>query len=263
MEPSHTPDPSNLRQAVIRLRAILDRLAALWSTPRVGRVAICSPVVGVIAGLGAVGFLLLMQFMYSHVLGGLLHFQMPPTSEDAPHAITYPSPWWLVVLVPAVGGLISGILVFTWAPEAEGHGTDGMIRAFHRGGGIIRTRVPLIKAVASIITIGTGGSAGQEGPIAQIGARVWIVACPLTEAAADRPTAVDVSGSGRRCRCHLPGSAGWCGFCWGSALLVDSLQIGGSPALPGKLDRCLFHVCRFHHTPADFQSARHEFPRPS
>jgi len=108
--------------------------------------------------------------MYSHVLGGLLHFQMPPTSEDKPHAITYPSPWWLVMLVPAVGGLISGILVFTWAPEAEGHGTDAMIRAFHRGGGMIRTRVPLIKAISSIITIGTGGSAGQEGPIAQIGA---------------------------------------------------------------------------------------------
>ena len=62
------------------------------------------------------------------------------------------------------------MLVFTWAPEAEGHGTDAMIRAFHRGGGMIRARVPLIKSVASIITIGTGGSAGQEGPIAQIGA---------------------------------------------------------------------------------------------
>jgi CIC family chloride channel protein len=95
---------------------------------------------------------------------------MPPAGEDPPQAITYPQPWWLVVLVPAVGGLISGILVFTWAPEAEGHGTDAMIRAFHRGGGNIRARVPLVKGLASIITIGTGGSAGQEGPIAQIGA---------------------------------------------------------------------------------------------
>ena len=67
---------------------MFNRLAALWSTPRVGRVAICSPLVGVIAGLGAVGFLLSLQFMYSVVLGGLLHFQMPPTSEDKPHAIT-------------------------------------------------------------------------------------------------------------------------------------------------------------------------------
>ena len=162
--------PSGSAQNVALIRGVFDRLAAFWSSPRVGRVAVCSPLVGVIAGLGAVGFLLALQFMYSTVLGGLLHFHLPPTSEDAPHAVSFPYPWWLVILVPAVGGLISGILVFTWAPEAEGHGTDAMIRAFHKGGGSIRTRVPLIKAVASIVTIGTGGSAGQEGPIAQIGA---------------------------------------------------------------------------------------------
>jgi CIC family chloride channel protein len=80
------------------------------------------------------------------------------------------------MLVPAAGGLISGILVFTWAPEAGGHGTDVMIRAFHNGGGVIRTRVPLIKAIASIITIGSGGSPGQQGLTAQIGAgfRSWL-----------------------------------------------------------------------------------------
>jgi CIC family chloride channel protein len=162
--------PAGSGKNLAQIRVLFDRLAALWSTPRVGRVALCSPMVGVIAGLGAVAFLLSLQFMYSAVLGGLLHFHLPPTSEDTPHAVSYPYPWWLVVLVPAVGGLISGILVFTWAPEAEGHGTDAMIRAFHKGGGVIRTRVPLIKAAASIVTIGTGGSAGQEGPIAQIGA---------------------------------------------------------------------------------------------
>jgi CIC family chloride channel protein len=108
--------------------------------------------------------------MYNHVLGGFMHLRMPPTGEGHPQAVVYPYPWWLVVLIPAVGGLISGVLVFTLAPEAEGHGTDAMIRAFHRGGGVIRARVPMIKAIASIITIGTGGSAGQEGPIAQIGA---------------------------------------------------------------------------------------------
>jgi CIC family chloride channel protein len=151
------------------LRQGFQRLAALWATPGVGRAALCSPIVGVIAGLGAVTFLLSLQGMYRVVLGDLLHFQMPPTLEGQPHPVAYPWPWWLVLLVPAAGGLISGLLVFTWAPEAEGHGTDAMIRAFHQGGGMIRARVPLIKAVASIITIGTGGSAGQEGPIAQIG----------------------------------------------------------------------------------------------
>jgi CIC family chloride channel protein len=153
-----------------KVRELFNRLAARWSTPRVGRVALFSPVVGLIAGMGAVGFLLALRLMYSVVLGGILHFHMPPTAEESAHTVSYPYPWWLVLLVPAAGGLISGTLVFTWAPEAEGHGTDAMIRAFHRGGGTIRTRVPVIKAIASIITIGTGGSAGQEGPIAQIGA---------------------------------------------------------------------------------------------
>jgi len=170
MPPPAGRSPGDATQKLLWLREKFLGVAALWTAPRVGRVALCSPLVGLIAGLGAVVFLLSLQFMYDRVLGGLLHFHMPPAGEGKPRAISYPYPWWLIVLIPAVGGLISGLLVFTWAPEAEGHGTDAMIRAFHRGGGIIRTRVPAIKTIASIITIGTGGSAGQEGPIAQIGA---------------------------------------------------------------------------------------------
>ena len=68
------------------------------------------------------------------------------------------------------GGLLSGILVFTLAPEAEGHGTDSAIAAYHYHQGQIRPRVPLVKIVASALTLGTGGSGGREGPIAQIGA---------------------------------------------------------------------------------------------
>jgi CIC family chloride channel protein len=77
---------------------------------------------------------------------------------------------WFLFLIPVIGGLVSGFLVFKFAPEAEGHGTDAAIDAFHNKGGQIRGRVPIIKALASIATIGTGGSAGREGPIAQIGA---------------------------------------------------------------------------------------------
>jgi CIC family chloride channel protein len=75
--------------------------------------------------------------------------------------------WFLIV--PALGGLVSGILVYSIAPEAEGHGTDAMIEAFHQKGGHIRKRVPIVKIIASALTIGSGGSAGKEGPIAQIG----------------------------------------------------------------------------------------------
>src|SRR5580693_1005671 len=89
------------------IREQFNRLAALWATPRLGRVALCSPLVGVISGLGAVGFLLALNLMYSWVLGGIIHLGIPPAGEDEPHAVSYPSPWYLVVLVPAVGGLIS------------------------------------------------------------------------------------------------------------------------------------------------------------
>ncbi|MGC8644006.1 MAG: chloride channel protein, partial [Isosphaeraceae bacterium] len=151
------------------LRQGFQWLVALWETPGVGRATICSPMVGIIAGLGAAAFLVCLQGMYSVVLGGVLDFYMPHTLEGEPHVVTYPHPWFMVLLVPTLGGLIAGLIVFTWAPEAEGDGTDRMIWAFHKGGGMIRARVPFIKAVASIITIGTGGSAGQEGPISQIG----------------------------------------------------------------------------------------------
>jgi len=77
---------------------------------------------------------------------------------------------WLFFFVPAFGGLLSGFLVFKFAPEAEGHGTDAAIEAIHHKNGYIRWHVPIIKTIASALTIGTGGSGGREGPIAQIGA---------------------------------------------------------------------------------------------
>src|SRR5262249_19973747 len=77
---------------------------------------------------------------------------------------------WMLLLVPTVGGILSGWLVYTLAPEAEGHGTDSAIGAYHNHQGAIRPRVPLVKIVTSALTLGTGGSGGREGPIAQIGA---------------------------------------------------------------------------------------------
>jgi len=79
---------------------------------------------------------------------------------------------WLIPLATTLGGLLSGLLVYNFAPEAEGHGTDTVVKAFHRAGGFIRARVAPLKLVASAITIGSGGSAGREGPTALIGAGV-------------------------------------------------------------------------------------------
>jgi chloride channel protein, CIC family len=108
-------------------------------------------------------------------------FLAPASAPDGPPRR------WLFFLMPALGGLASGLLVWRLAPEAEGTGTDEMIRAFHRARGVIRPRVPLVKALATILTLSSGGSAGKEGPVAQVGAGIGsLVAGALGLNARDR-----------------------------------------------------------------------------
>ena len=75
----------------------------------------------------------------------------------------------LLVILP-LGGLVTGWIVYTFAPEAEGHGTDAVIEAYHKRQGVIAPRVPIVKIIASAATLGTGGSGGREGPDCAIGA---------------------------------------------------------------------------------------------
>ena len=95
-----------------------------------------------------------------------------PSEGASSQVVVGPHGTWLVLLTATLGGLVVGILVEWLAPEAEGHGTDSLIRAFHRAGGTLRGRVAPVKLVASAITIGSGGAAGREGPIALIAATV-------------------------------------------------------------------------------------------
>ena len=81
---------------------------------------------------------------------------------------------WLVWLMPALGALAGGILS-RFAPETRGGGADAIIEAFHSKRGIVRRRVPLIKALASILTLGFGGSGGREGPTMQMGGSIGSV----------------------------------------------------------------------------------------
>jgi CIC family chloride channel protein len=153
------------------LKSLLSHLRSIFDTEATGRLILYAPLVGVVAGLGAAGFYWLLELMQDYALGHVEGYFPPPAGDElTAHAMQLPTHWWAVLLVPALGGLVCGLLVYGFAPEAEGHGTDAMVRAFHRLGGRIRNRVPVIKSIASIITIGTGGSAGREGPIAQIGA---------------------------------------------------------------------------------------------
>ncbi len=112
----------------------------------------------------------MIQAATNFVLGGITGFYPPnPAGDAAAIAGAHPN-FLLIPLVAAIGGMIAGVLIFTLAPEAQGHGTDEAIAAFHRKDGVIRRRVPIVKAIASAFTIGSGGSGGREGPTAQISA---------------------------------------------------------------------------------------------
>ncbi len=137
-----------------------------------GRWLLLGSIVGVISGLGAIIFQTLLVFVKDFCIVHLMGLN--PISPGGEHqvsrfALGNYNPW-LIVLIPALGGLLAGLIISKFAPEAEGHGTDEAIKAFHRKRGIIRPVVPIVKLIASVITIGTGGSGGREGPIAQIGA---------------------------------------------------------------------------------------------
>jgi CIC family chloride channel protein len=128
--------------------------------------------VGIIAGLGSIVFHYLSQAGL-HYFMDLVAGYRPPSPAGEHHLFPStgtPLNRYILLILPALGGVLSGWLVYTYAPEAEGHGTDAAIDAYHNKGGFIRSRVPIVKLIASAITLTTGGSGGREGPIAQIGA---------------------------------------------------------------------------------------------
>jgi len=124
--------------------------------PESGVIMFTALVVGIGAGLGAVAFRRLIEGMQTLAydgLGGLLDGIAP----------------FHLLIIPAIGGAIYGPLIYRYAREAKGHGVPEVMEAVALRGGRIRPRVAVIKSLASSICIGTGGSVGREGPIAQIG----------------------------------------------------------------------------------------------
>ncbi len=141
----------------VMLRRSLERTARFFGLQSWFRLLCLCVLVGVVSGFGALVFDYTLKFIEQHVLAEWV-FQSGNSA------------YWPLIVVPAVGGFFAGALALWLAPEATGHGTDSVIRAFHRNKGEIRARVPLVKGICSALTIGSGGSAGKEGPIAQIGA---------------------------------------------------------------------------------------------
>ncbi|HXH27501.1 MAG TPA: chloride channel protein, partial [Candidatus Polarisedimenticolia bacterium] len=146
------------------------------------RLILDSLMLGVVGALGAQLFTHLLHLCEAIFLRGIAHYRPPglPDEGGVLKELIGPHGLWLIPLATTLGGLISGLLVYTWAPEAEGHGTDTAVRAFHRTGGFIRARVTPLKMVASAITIGSGGAAGREGPTALISAGIGSIYATLT-----------------------------------------------------------------------------------
>lgn len=134
------------------LSKLLDRLA-----PREGLVLlVLAVIVGAATGLAAVFFIRLIAYIHYFAyfsFAGLV-------------------PWlgrfWFVI-IPTIGALVGGPIIAYFASEAKGHGVPEVMQALILSGGRIRPRVAVAKIVASALCIGSGGSAGREGPIVQVG----------------------------------------------------------------------------------------------
>ena len=129
---------------------------------------------GIVAGLGSIALFLSVEFFTGLFLKLGAGYTPPlPGGFQGHVAYTYTlfiERPWAIPLICGLGGLLVGLITTKFSPESEGHGTDAVIDAYHHKSGNIRARVPLVKAVASSITIGSGGSGGTEGPAGQIAA---------------------------------------------------------------------------------------------
>ena len=139
--------------------------ASGWLRASRGGLFAVALVVGAGSGLGAVAFRYLIYF-FTWLATGHVQFgqqgRVPSTHL----------PWLglaFFVVIPVIGGLIYGPLIYRYAREARGHGVPEVMIAVAEGGGRIRPQVAAVKSLASALCIGTGGSVGREGPIVQIG----------------------------------------------------------------------------------------------
>ncbi len=143
----------------------------------VGRTLLHAALVGVAAGLVGAALFAAIEYLQVLVLERYVGYRPLRAFGEEFAAGTEPGRFqpWLLLFVPAVGGLLTG-WVTRWAPETRGGGGNAMISTFHQRNASIPRRVVWIKAIASIATLGSGGAGGREGPTMQIGGAlgVWV-----------------------------------------------------------------------------------------
>jgi len=146
----------------VTLRAALTNLHDRVKRTAPGYMLVVALAIGLLAGYGAVGVRYLIEGLELGVWG------RSPVALDWLRG----QAWYVIVAIPAAGGLIVGCITHFFAKEAKGHGVPEVMEAVALRGGVIRPRVVVAKALASGVTIASGGSVGREGPVVQIGAAI-------------------------------------------------------------------------------------------
>lgn len=149
-----------IREPRLTVKWLLEAFSRLHVTPAHVSV-VFAIVIGLFSALGSYVFKHLIELCEHLCLGGM---------EEGSHGLFAFLGTYDILVVPAIGGLLVGPIIYRWAREAKGHGVPEVMTAVLRKGGRIRPVVAVVKSIASALTIGSGGSAGSEGPIVQIGA---------------------------------------------------------------------------------------------
>lgn len=173
------------------------RLKSELSIKRPNGVFIYAVVVGVLAGLASMFFSWMLHFLESFYAS--FSIQNPEKTdtliEKTRFIFQHPTSAIIIVLLPAFGGLIAGLIIYIFCPDAKGTGTDEMINAFHNKEGRIEPKVPFFKALATLFTLPTGGSGGKEGPISFIGAGIGVLVANTAKAGARARRTLMLSGT--------------------------------------------------------------------
>ena len=195
-------NPSTLPRAAARrlyaFRALLGTARTPLEFQILGRVLLRAALVGAAAGLLGSLFFAGVEAVQRVTLEAAAGYMPLRASGEQilgeTRAVTPFRPWLLFAL-PGVGALLAGAISVWLAPETRGGGSDAIIEAFHQHDGLVRKRVPFVKAVVSVLTLGSGGSGGREGPTMQMGGAIGSLVGQLLKVTARERRILLVAGT--------------------------------------------------------------------
>jgi CIC family chloride channel protein len=162
------------------------RIKDIFNIKNQNSIFLYAVIVGVIAGI--------ISSLFAWLLHVLEYFYSSFHTHRADEYLTlkekvnfifdHPTSSLAVLLLPAFGGLVAGLIVYLFSRDSKGTGTDEMIDAFHNRDGKINTQTPIFKSLATLFTLPTGGSGGKEGPISYIGAGIGVWVANIAKAGA-------------------------------------------------------------------------------